>query len=99
MPILFAALRTKRPGISDPDLVSKWMSQYVHFQRAALLSNHTAAGDRHLCHADGYAAVAYVGWACAAIAEVALGYDDIATWPERWPDVLPWDREPLDIKF
>jgi len=43
--------------------------------------------------------VAYVSWACAVMAEVALGYEDIAAWPERWPDVLPRDREPIEVEF
>jgi hypothetical protein len=32
------------------------------------------------------------------MAEVALGYDDVAAWPERWPDVLPWNQEPIEAE-
>jgi hypothetical protein len=93
LPALRNALRTKRPDVSDPESVFTWLSGHVHLTKDAVMANHSSA-ERRLGHPDAYAALAYVCWACAVMAEIGLGYDDIAEWPKRWPHPLPWDPSP-----
>lgn len=90
MPLLGAALKTKRADTPDPAVVYEWLSRHTHFTRDALMRSHVSS-TQPLDHTASYAALSYIGWATAAMAEIVSGYDQVAEWPARWPSPLPWE--------
>jgi hypothetical protein len=88
-PHLGSLLTRREPGVSDPHDVYEWLCSFSHFDSKALLLNHTSSAQR-LKPDDVYAALAYVAWACAVLAEVITGVPDLAVWPDPWPVKLPW---------
>lgn len=75
-------ISNRYPQAGDPYNVYRWLCNYTHLNSAALASDTT--------HEDAYAAMAYVAWFCAALAEHVLGVPGVARWPQVWPAKLPW---------
>jgi hypothetical protein len=86
MPCLTNLIRATRAEVPDAGAVYAWLSKHVHFTRACIADGAPA-------HEDAYAALAYVAWCTAIVAEAHLGVGGIAIWPKEWPERLPWDRE------
>lgn len=64
--------------------VYDWLCDYVHFD--------ARAARRPPTHEDEYAALAFVAWCSAIVAEHIMGCDEFARFPNRMPTDLPWLR-------
>lgn len=88
MPCLTNLIRITRAEVPDAWDVYSWLSKHVHYTRACIQDGAPA-------HDHAYAALAYVAWCTAVVAEAHLGVGGIAVWPNEWPEQLPWDRESI----
>lgn len=77
-----AAVLRRRPSATTPDVVYGWLSDATHLNVNMFL--HPPSRE------DAYAAIAYVAWFTAAMAELVTG-ERLAEWPSVWPSHLPWD--------
>jgi len=75
-------VQTAEPTASSPRQVYEWLCGYTHLDAPAI--KHPLASEAV------YAAIAYVGWLAAVVAETVIGREDIAEWPSAWPTPLPW---------
>jgi hypothetical protein len=82
-------LKHREVTSADPYAVYQWLCRFTHFDYKAFEMNHDASDD-HISHEHAYAALAYVAWVCAVIAEVVVGDSTIARWPAVWPAKLQW---------
>lgn len=71
----------------DPVSVYGWLSEHVHFTKVCI-------DDGAPAHEEAYAALAYVAWSAAVVAEAHVGIGGLAVWPVEWPEQLPWETEP-----
>jgi hypothetical protein len=72
LPALRDLLRDARADAPDPGKVYTWLSEHVHFTKVCI-------DDGAPAHEEAYAALAYVAWCAAIVAEVHVGIGGIAT--------------------
>ena len=81
---LSTALSRLRRNGADAMPVYEWLCRFTHGEGSIFATGRAPSTE------DGYAAFAFVSWACAAVAEIVIGTSGYATFPSVLPVVLPW---------
>lgn len=78
----------RREGARPASAVYEWLCNFAHMNTSGLRHFFDGPATKH---EDTYAALAYVSWATAVVAELVFGDVEFAQWP-RFPETVPWDR-------
>lgn len=86
---LLAQLVTKAEhDLGEPGRLYGWLCDFTHMSKAGVAHFADTSGR---AQANTYAALAYVSWAAALVAEVVSGVPNLATYPRAMPPALPWN--------
>ena len=74
--------------VPRPKRVYAWLCNFTHMNSEGVARYTSPPVD---AHEGTYAALAYVSWLTALVAEGVSGHSPLARWPGTMPAKLPWD--------